>query len=47
MSLKLEAAADRRLRRKLAEQEAYEADQRAKQVERDREWARSRIKWQG
>ncbi|WP_244537199.1 hypothetical protein [Methylobacterium pseudosasicola] len=36
------AAADRRLLKELAEQAAYEAQQREMQAVRDREWARSR-----
>ena len=36
------AAADRKLRKHLAEEEAYWAQQRAMQAERDREWAQSR-----
>ncbi|MCJ2060102.1 hypothetical protein MKL09_26670 [Methylobacterium sp. J-048] len=36
------AAADRRLLKELAEQAAYEAEQRALQAERDRAWATQR-----
>lgn len=36
------AAADRKLREDLAEEEAYRAQQRAMQAERDRAWAQSR-----
>ncbi|KST56787.1 hypothetical protein AO398_09400 [Methylobacterium sp. GXS13] len=37
------AAADRRLLKELAEQAAYEAQQRELQAERDREWAAARM----
>lgn len=37
------AAADRRLLKELAEQAAYEAQQRELQAERDREWAATRM----
>ncbi|WP_244603153.1 hypothetical protein [Methylobacterium sp. 190mf] len=36
------AAADRRRKRERADQEAYVAEQRARQAERDRDWARTR-----
>ncbi|MGU3544541.1 hypothetical protein, partial [Methylobacterium sp. A52T] len=36
------AAADRRRKRERADQEAYVAEQRARQAERDRDWARAR-----
>lgn len=38
------AAADRRLLKELAEQAAYEAQQRELQAERDREWAATRMR---
>ncbi|MDH3030036.1 hypothetical protein [Methylobacterium fujisawaense] len=36
------AAADRRRKRERADQDAYVAEQRARQAERDRDWARTR-----
>jgi hypothetical protein len=41
------AAADRRLKRDRAEQDAYAAEQRARQAERDRDWARKRAEADG
>ncbi|MDP4006239.1 hypothetical protein [Methylobacterium sp. NEAU K] len=38
------ASAERRLKRERAEQEAYEVQQRARQAERDREWAAAKAR---